>query len=112
MHRLDYEARRETGLQSASVSLREHVGRDVAAIDVEAIGEKRNEDPPRTATRIEHGLPEPSDRRAEVGQLFRLRFGDELAPPPRDQAVMPRPRLGSHRRKILSIETTPTRPQP
>ena len=69
-------------------AVREHVGRDIAAVDVQAGLQQREQEAARATAKVEGGLAVALDEPLVEGQLSRVRFV-ELGPPARDQAVMP-----------------------
>ena len=87
MNRLPVEGRRDALALRRLTAEREHVGRDVAAVDVEARSEERDQQPPGPAGDVERGLSASLDDAPEVVDL---RPADvELRPPPGDDAVVP-----------------------
>ena len=92
VQRLRVEVRSEALLLGALAAQRQHVGRDVAAVDVEAGPEIRQEEAPGPAGGVERGLtfldepPEVVDLGARVV---------ELGPPLRNEPVVPRLRVRS-----------------
>lgn len=91
MDRLCMEPRRgQPFAHRAFAAEREHVRRDVAAVDVEAGVQIRDQQPTRPAGDVECGLP-GLDERAEEVDLGAVEV--ELGPPARDEAVVPGARL-------------------
>ena len=90
VHRLYDERRRQPLALGLLATVRHHVRRDVAAVDVEPGPEVRDQQPPRSARDVERRLTVMLDVALEVRDLVRAEVVVELRPPGRDQAVMPR----------------------
>ena len=73
---------------------RDHVGRDVAAVDVQARLAVRDEQPAGAARHVERRLARPLDEAPEVLDLLAALV--ELGPPPGDEPVMPGLRRDVH----------------
>ncbi len=88
VHRLGVQRRSETFPLGGSTAEREHVGRDVATVDVEARAEEGEQQPARSARDVERRLSVRLDLPPEVVELGASLI--ELGPPARDDAVVPR----------------------
>jgi hypothetical protein len=92
VHGLRVEPRRRHALPLGALAAeREHVGGDVAAVDVEPRLKIRHEEPPGAARDVERGLSRLHEA-LEVVDLGTVEV--ELGPPPRDEAVVPGLRAG------------------
>src|SRR3954465_1096095 len=89
VHRLHEERRRQSLARRFLAAERDHVRRDVAAVDVEAGTKVRDQQPACPASDVERRLTASLDVPPEVGNLVRPELVVELRPPPRDQAVVP-----------------------
>ena len=100
MHRLHVQLRREALALGLLAAERDHVGRDVAAVDVQAGSEVGNEQAPGPAGDVQRGLPVVSMNLLEVRDLLRAEVVVELGPLPSDEPVVPGRRLlGRHRQQ-------------
>ena len=90
VHGLRVQVRGQTLRLGTLAAEGQHVGGDVAAVDVEAGLQKRYEQASGAAGDVERGLP----RLDEAPEVRDLRAGSvELRPPLRDEPVVPRLRL-------------------
>ena len=93
MHRLHEEGRRQSLECRLLATERNHVGGNVAAVDVEPCTKIGNEQPAGAARDVERWLAIPLDVPLEVRDLMRPEAVVELRPPLRDQTVVPGLRL-------------------
>src|SRR5665213_353362 len=101
IRRLHREAGRKAVLRCQRSSLCDHVCRYIGTVNVEALGEHRDQDPTGTAPKVERGLTKLPDCGSEIVEFLGLGGCDELGPPPRHQAVMPSPGFDDHGSKVL-----------
>jgi hypothetical protein len=91
VQRLRVELRRFEALSRCALTAEgQHVGRDVASVDIEPRLEPGHEQPPRTASDVESGLS-GFDEPAEIVGLGAAEI--ELCPPSRNEPVVPGLRL-------------------
>ena len=98
VHGLLEQARHIARLRRPGAAHGQHIGRDVAAVDVHTRAQVRQQQATGAAADIEHRLTEPSDKVLEIRELRTVEV--EFGPPLCYQAVMPGLWGFSHRTQV------------